>query len=169
MKKVLFLMVVAVLVSAWAAIAATVSIEAGKSVPANVVVKEIVDPESDYDTLDAAANNVFGPIKMSQDRTFPAFTYLKLALPTGAIASGDSIEVSYASTPTTYVTDTAASPWTALDTLIAGKTGTVKDFSALIVPYVWLRVRNIDATGVKFSKPLYGIFKGPMTASPDTK
>jgi hypothetical protein len=120
------------------------------------------------DSLDAAGVNTYGPYRLSVDDGRGMFTSFQAYCNAGAIASGDSLQLTYQIIAGNTLADTN-STWTAVDTLIAGKKGIYTDISSRAGQAIVFRINNVDATGVLIAKKIRVVLKETYTAQGNTR
>jgi len=117
------------------------------SFPSNVTIYSL-GSSSTTDTLYTSSGQVvYGPYSICTGANMFMAKGFQAYMPTGGLASGDSIQFLYQIIPGNQLSDTMTT-WNAVDTFITGKKGTYTDISSRAGGSIVFKLINLDASKV---------------------
>ena len=120
---------------------------------------ESIDTVLGRDSIAIGGQNIYGPISLRGTGKEMA-TYAALYAKPLVVASGDTVEVDYQITAEAGIKDTVAT-WIVWDTLFStgNKGATDIALSAKVGNYLWVKVKNVDATAAELAKRILVMLK----------
>lgn len=169
MKKLLITLLLGiVLVSVYAGQTAVSSgnyAEPAAFTPSNIKVVEFNTAGTTYDTLiDSGSINVYGPYNLSASKTGASGKIaqgFQLWGDQACFSSGDSVQFDYQVINGTLITDTIASGWTEVDSILGanGKKGTYTHLDSLAGNNILFRLISVDSDTVTIDAPIKVYFR----------